>query len=334
MGKLSNSGIDYSGRFEKTAETDIYLEEIPLEIAAEFVLQHHYSKVMPKQTKIILGAYKGKNGPLVGVITLGWGVRPKDTIRRLFPSLDSKDYLEIGKLCVHDSEPKNTESRILAVTIKWLKKNRPDLKVLFTWADALWGKPGYIYQAANFYYGGFIWTDIYADKNMVRFHPRQLPAKLRSEGIEPNSPEHRKVWGAKNGIGSCRPKKRQLAERGWKHYFGMQFRYVYFLTDKLKESLLAESAEAKTISYAHGSHGYGRATEIVSKTINKPSIIWRRPEKKGENIYPKFDSIKWRVDDGIEKDGKPSKPIFCGKPEFGAAFDPNRISIPRIKRGK
>lgn len=325
-------------QFQKTdselKSPSLWLEEIPLETAAEFVLRHHYSKVMPKQTKIVLGLYKGQNGPLVGVITFGWGVRPQDTIRRLFPSLKAKDYFEIGKMCVHDSEPKNTESRLLSLSMRWIKKNHPQIKLIFTWADAIWGKPGYVYQAANFYYGGFIDTEVYMDKEGRRFHPRQLPAKLRAEGFSKED-IIKKGWGAKNDMGCCRPSKKQLVERGWKHIFGKQFRYAYFLvSDKERNELIQDSAYARTIKYTStlskrifdeekGEKITKRAD--IEKTVRKPSIVWRRPIKKGEKVYPKTEDMRWKIDDGKERDGKPSKPIDGPKPEFGEAFDPNRL---------
>ena len=57
--------------------------------------------------------------------------------------------------------PRNSESQMLSQTIKWIKSNCPDIKVLFTWADGMVGKPGYVYQGSNFYYLGYIWTDMY-----------------------------------------------------------------------------------------------------------------------------------------------------------------------------
>src|SRR5271157_1971460 len=329
-------------QFNKKTDPPLWLEETSLEIAADFVLRHHYSKVMPKQTKLILGAFKGKNGPLIGVITFGWGVRPKDTIRQLFPTVDVSEYYEIGKMCVHDSEPKNTESRLLSLAIRWLKKNKPELKVLFTWADALWGKPGYVYQAANFRYGGYIWTDVYMDKEGRRFHPRQIPAKLRAEGLLNDVIRLR--WRADNEIGSCRPSKKQkiykntntgapvigyfngLKDRGWKHCFGMQYRYVYFLQDKWTKELLQDASNARQILYDVERHGIEKKTgkkynkgAIEQKTVFKQAIVWRRPKIKNENIYPKFSDIRWRIDkgDGIGES-------TSDQPKFGEAFDPNR----------
>jgi len=58
----------------------------------------------------------------------------------MFPSLDTKDYLEIGRMCMKDEMPRNSESQMLSQLVKWMKKNLPEIKVLFTWADGMVGK--------------------------------------------------------------------------------------------------------------------------------------------------------------------------------------------------
>src|ERR1035438_10648688 len=83
-------------QFRLRGEPELEIREISLKEAADFVAKYHYSKVMPKLNKVIFGLFQ--NNELVGTITFGWGVRPKSTVQCLFPSLDSKDYLEIGKL--------------------------------------------------------------------------------------------------------------------------------------------------------------------------------------------------------------------------------------------
>ena len=336
MGKLAVvNTIESPQQFEKSG-TPLWLEEIPFEQAAEFVLQHHYSKVMPKQTKLVLGAHKGKGGPLVGVITFGWGVRPQDTLRALFPSLDNgpgfaKQYLEIGKMCVHNSEPKNTESRLLSLAAKYVKRHRPEVKLIFTWADALWGKPGYVYQAANYYYGGFIWTDVYTDEDGIRLHPRQLPKYVRVMLEKKGHSAHeineliRTEWKADNGIGVRRPSKNQLVKYKLKHVFGMQFRYVFFLCSREEEqALISDSANSRMVKYDTTASKRDSKTGRIEKTavtahVKKKAIEWVRGN------YPKADAMQWKVDDGREKNGKPSKPVTCGQPKFGEAFDPNRL---------
>jgi len=192
----------------------------------DFVTKWHYSCVMPRQTKLCLGGFRDEGtSNFQAAISFGWGSRPLHTIKKIFPSLISQDYLDIGKMCLEDAEPKNSESLFLASAIRELKKKYPALKLLYTWADAMWGKPGYIYQASNFLYGGFIWTDVYMTAEGKRLHPLQLQAERRARGAD--------------------TLLRTLAEQkaaGWKHYWGKQFRYVRFLCSAdEQEKLLKES---------------------------------------------------------------------------------------------
>src|SRR5689334_8726408 len=120
------------------------IKEIDKLDAGEFIHRHHYSKVMPRLTKHFLGIHL--NEVLVGVLTLGWGTQPLATIRKLFPTLTTKDYYEIGKMCMDPSMPRNSESQMLSSVISWMKVNTPERKFLFTWADGIVGKVGYVYQ--------------------------------------------------------------------------------------------------------------------------------------------------------------------------------------------
>ena len=130
------------------------IKEISRYHSTELIQTYHYSKVMPRLTKHFLGCFL--EDELVGVLTLGWGTQPKATIAKLFDGLDTKDYYEIGKMCMKPEMPKNSESQMLSGVINWMKEHCPEKKFLYTWADGIMGKPGYVYQAANFLYGGFI----------------------------------------------------------------------------------------------------------------------------------------------------------------------------------
>ena len=156
------------------------IKKVDWRVATLFVQQRHYSAVMPKLTKHYLGAYV--NDELVGVLTLGWGTQPKATIAKLFKGLDTKDYYEIGKMCMKEEMPKNSESQMISAVVKWMKVNTPERQFLYTWADGIMGKPGYVYQAANFLYGGFIWTDIYLSESGEKVHFRTIQRnKLRQK---------------------------------------------------------------------------------------------------------------------------------------------------------
>ena len=69
------------------------IREMTIDVAVNFVLRYHYSKILPRLTKYYLGVYE--DNELLGVITLGWGTQPLGTIRKLFPNhkLTTKDYL-------------------------------------------------------------------------------------------------------------------------------------------------------------------------------------------------------------------------------------------------
>ena len=210
------------------SSTNIMLRLLNKYEAAQFVSTRHYSAVMPRLTKYYFGYYiKDK---LVGVITFGWGTRPKHTIQKLFPSLDTKDYYEIGKMCLDDSLPKNSESQLLSKSIDWLKKNT-NIKYLFTWADGIVGKPGYVYQAANFLYGGFSITDTYVSKSGEKIHPRTIQGQL------PNKE------GLKYGH---RPNPKQLKELGLSRVKGKQFRYIYPMSKKYRKYLKKSTVKWST----------------------------------------------------------------------------------------
>lgn len=134
-------------------KTNYLIREIDKQTALDMIKHYHYSNTLPKINKHFIGFYL--HGELVGVITLGYGTRPKHTIKRIFPSLDTGDYLEIGRMCMTDEMPRNSESQMISQLVRWIKQNLPQIKILFTWADGMLGKVGYVYQASNFIYAGY-----------------------------------------------------------------------------------------------------------------------------------------------------------------------------------
>lgn len=182
-------------------------------IVRNLVVRYHYSNVMPRITKLCIGGWDSES--LVAGMTLGYGTRPKHTIEKMFPPLSVDNYYEIGKLCVADHKPRNTESYFISRAISLVRDTYPDVKLIFSWSDGILGKPGYVYQASNFYYGGFIWTEIYLDSNGVKIHPRSVQGLTAGEdgGLGPRDFETTRSMGLTK-------------------YFGKQFRYVYPLCSK------------------------------------------------------------------------------------------------------
>jgi hypothetical protein len=221
---------------------DFEIKEISRYDATEFIQKLHYSKIMPRLTKHFLGFYLHSQlqPVLVGVITLGWGTQPKGTINKLFKGLGSEDYYEIGKMCMLEEMPRNSESQMLSKTIKWLKDHHPKKKFLYTWADGIMGKPGYVYQAANFLYGGFIWTNIYITKKGEKLHPRSTKSlcdenvifeKKRDVTFFNNRKAERIYWLTQDFLDHKKISK----------IHGKQFRYILPLTKKARKMLKQSS---------------------------------------------------------------------------------------------
>ncbi|HOX23252.1 MAG TPA: hypothetical protein PLL10_07290 [Elusimicrobiales bacterium] len=185
-------------------------------LGREFVAEHHYAVICPPITKVTYGLLQ--NGKLVGVALWGFGTRPMHTIRRMFPSLGVSNYLELNRFCVLDEMPRNTESGFLSLCGQQIKIDFPEVKLLFSWADGLRGKPGYVYQAASWLYGGFIKSQFYSTADGEVVHPRLLITRYGTRT---------------NGF------TRKL---GLKKISGYQFRYCKFLcSHKERKALLRES---------------------------------------------------------------------------------------------
>lgn len=217
----------------------IVMKPVDYRVATLFVQERHYSPVMPKLTKHYLGAYQ--DDELVGILTLGWGTNPMGTIKKMFPNLTTEHYYEIGKMCMDDSMPRNSESQMMSATIHWMKKNTPEKMYLYTWADGIVGKPGYVYQAGNFLYGGFIWSDVYVTESGEKVHFRTIQRKMKKE------------MGRDDLKYGPRPNDAKMGELGFSRVWGKQFRYIYPITKKARRYLKGdESSMDWTLPYPKG----------------------------------------------------------------------------------
>lgn len=198
------------------------IEEISKEQAMIMIQKYHYSNTLPKLNKYFVGFFL--KDELVGVVTLGWGTRPRHTIQRIFPSLNTQDYLEIGRMCMTEDMPRNSESQMLSQLVKWLKVNNPEIKILFTWADGMVGKVGYVYQASNFIYAGYSGGEMYM-KDGVKIHVRQMKSFIVPRGV-------------KDDRITVRPTLEQMKQFNILHFKGKQYRYLLFLCSKKEKNRL------------------------------------------------------------------------------------------------
>ena len=191
--------------------------------AIEFIQQHHYSPIMPRLTKHYLGVFVHER--LRGVLTLGWGTQPRQTINKMFDGLESDSYWEIGKMCMDDDMPRNSESQMLSLVIRWIKQQHPSKLFLYTMADGIMGKCGYVYQASNFLFGEKYWTQVYMMNNGEKLHPRSAK-ELCKENARIAGKE-RVFWLTTDFMQS----------RGIRKIEGFMFRYIFPLNKRAKRLL-------------------------------------------------------------------------------------------------
>ncbi|EHG5964652.1 TPA: hypothetical protein NGF98_000882 [Enterococcus faecalis] len=206
----------------------LIIKEIQKNEAIEFIRRYHYSKVIPRLCKYFLGIFC--ENKILGVVELGWGTQPLQTIRKLFPdqSFTTRDYLEIGKMCFlpEMNQTKYFGSLALSCLIQWMK-GQTNCLFLYTLADGIEGKCGYVYQAANFYYGGYFKTSVYREKQTLeKIHPRSarilLEENAQMDGVQ------KRNWLTHE----------YCEYKGIEKINGRMFRYLYPLTKKA--SLLLE----------------------------------------------------------------------------------------------
>ena len=220
---------------------DFEVIEIDKNLTTKFVQKYHYSPVMPAITKHYLGFFL--DGDLKGALTLGWGTKPRHTFNKMFPNVgilekedgkfvhDIKDwYYEIGKMCLSTelNHNRGAGSQMVSATIKWLKNNTK-CQFLYTMADGIMGKCGFVYQASNFYYGEKYFTSVYLMENGEKLHPR-TSKDLCMENAKFSGKE--KVFWMTTDF---------MIHKGIRRIDGLMFRYLYPLNKKAKRMMKQSS---------------------------------------------------------------------------------------------
>ena len=136
--------LDYTG----VPVSEMVVIPAAVSFAREYIATYHYTRTMPDST---LHAFSGWLGDaLAGIITYGMGVG-RNQYSAILPDIQNGEYVELTRLWSPDGMPTNTESKLIAESLKLL----PDeIKLVMSFADTAHNHTGTIYQATNFYYCG------------------------------------------------------------------------------------------------------------------------------------------------------------------------------------
>ncbi len=126
---------------------EIIVKVIPSKIANEFVKKHHYSGKVVPNSSLHFGCFLDEK--LHGVISYGPSINKKGTIN-LVEGTGWNEFIELNRMAFDDYLPKYSESRCIAISIKLIKKNAPQIKWIISFADGTQCGDGTIYRASGF----------------------------------------------------------------------------------------------------------------------------------------------------------------------------------------
>jgi hypothetical protein len=129
-----------------SAVKDLIVKLIKKPMADAVVKKYHYSGKVTQNSQLSFGVFK--DGVLVGAAQFG----PSIDKRRMGQSLGigMNESLELNRLAISDKCGKNSESRVLGICIRFIKKKYPHIKCIISFADACQCGDGIIYRASGF----------------------------------------------------------------------------------------------------------------------------------------------------------------------------------------
>lgn len=238
---------------------DYCIKMIDRNIANKTIIKNHYSKKVYNGTYINLGVFK--DNILMGVLQFGYAMNPasggsvvKDT------RID--EYLELNRMWLDDELGKNSESKALSYSIKFIKNRFKKIKWIQSFADERCGGFGIVYQASNFkYFGEHIATFWEIDGEW--YHNTLMTAKKGKQGK----------------IGDWLQANKHLARGETLR----QFRYIYFIKPKeINNCLLKEQKAPK--HYLEDSK-YDKTGIIKNENFKEYVYLEKQEDLKGGSLF-------------------------------------------------
>ena len=128
------------------------------------------------------------------------------------------DYLELNRMAFDDYLPKYSESRCIAISIRLIKKNAPNIKWILSYSDGCDCGDGTIYRASGFY------LTLIKENSDLFLLPNGK--KIHSMTIKSSKPLMSKWGNYKKYLDS--------EHAGWQKIKGFQLRYIYLIDKSCK----------------------------------------------------------------------------------------------------
>jgi hypothetical protein len=152
-GYLFDPAAEQLGRREAIGfgAAGFYVRTVDRTLANNIIIANHYSRRVYRASTLHLGIFIG--GELLGILQYGYAMNPASA-GSVVTGTGMTEYLELNRMWLDDRAPRNSESRALSCSIRLIRRVRPGVKWIQSFADERCGLFGTVYQAAGFTYHG------------------------------------------------------------------------------------------------------------------------------------------------------------------------------------
>lgn len=150
-----------------------HAREIPVDDARKIVKKYHYSKKVVANSSIHIGIFRDNS--LVGCLQFGPPMNGEKTTKKI----SSDAGIELNRMVMSDDEPRNAESQAISLSVKYLKRYYKDISFILSFSDSKEGNVGYIYQATNWMYIGYLYSDSFFKLDGQYMHAVQVWHKFK-----------------------------------------------------------------------------------------------------------------------------------------------------------
>ena len=219
----------------------IVIERTKKDVVSNIVLNKHYANTWTASSDIYAIYYKsgehkffdGDDLKLIGCVIYGNPVGFR-VIKSICEELSDIDVLELKRLWIEDGYGKNIESYCIAQTLKMLKKDSPQTKVVISYADPGVNHKGIIYRASNWLYQG----------NRIRPNDSWL-FKWEEEGKW----QHGRTIFPYYKTNDPEEIRKQVNKTFWIRKELQKHRYVYILASKRNKKKILKTLKHETLPY-------------------------------------------------------------------------------------
>jgi len=207
---------------------DWHVKEIDRKLANGIIIKNHYSHKIYNATYMHLGIFI--KGELLGVLQYGYAMNPA-SCESVVEGTEMDEYLELNRMWLDDKAERNSESKAISYSLRYIRSKFPKIKWIQSFADERCGCFGIVYQACSFSFYGEHTSNFWEWDNEV-FHNIQMTVKKGTSRY------------------TKRVKELQENKENAKKLTLRQFRYIFFIDKRWKKKCLLK--EKPYLKYYNG----------------------------------------------------------------------------------